>query len=118
MAEFILAAAVSKWGPRAFWLSLALVGVIALGAIVVAILDRWRKLPPEEKLSANEQLAHFRELYEDGEISQGEYDRIRNTLEKQLREEANLPPRPEADAGPGPPAPSQGEPKGPQENPN
>jgi hypothetical protein len=116
MADFILVAAVSKWGSRTFWLSIALIGVIALGALVVAVLGRWRKLPTEEKLSANEQLAHFRELYEEGEISQGEYDRIRTTLEKQLRAEANLPPRPEPNAGEAPPSPPQAEPRSPRES--
>jgi hypothetical protein len=36
---------------------------------------------------------HFQESYDRGELSQAEFERIRTTLEKQLRAELDLPAR-------------------------
>jgi hypothetical protein len=110
MADLFLAAGVSTWGPRALWLALALVGAILVGAVIVALVDRWRKQPLSDQPSASEQLAHFRQLYEGGDISQGEFDRICGALEKQLRAEVNLPPMPAPEAGPSTGSPPDGTP--------
>lgn len=56
-----------------------LVAVLVLGAIVLARLDRWRKrmTGPEE---IEDTLSAFRLSYEEGEISEEEYKRIRAKL--------------------------------------
>jgi hypothetical protein len=92
--------------PRFIWTVAAFIGLLFLGAIVLAVLDRWRKRSGSPSLSANDQLAHFRELYENGELSQSEFERIRARLTGQLMRELDVRPRPTDTAGPPePPAP-------------
>jgi len=86
--------------PRFLWASLALVVILLIGAVVFAVLDRWRKESgQEDRLGAGEQLAHFRSLYDRGEISREEFERIRAKLGGELRKELDLP------RSPPPPAP-------------
>jgi hypothetical protein len=80
------------------WLTLVLVAVILIGALVIAWLDRWRKRSGSERLSANEQLANFRALYENGQLSEQEFERIRELLSQQLRRELDFPMEPPGSA--------------------
>jgi hypothetical protein len=79
------------WDARLFWLSVTLVAVILIGALVIYWIDRWRKRSDGERLSANDQLAQFRELYDQGQLSQEEFERIRASLAPQLRREWDAP---------------------------
>jgi hypothetical protein len=78
------------WDPRLFWLTLVLMAVISFGALAIAWLDRWRKRSGPERLSASDQLANFRDLYEKGQLSHDEFERIRQLLSRQLRSEMNV----------------------------
>jgi outer membrane biosynthesis protein TonB len=84
------------------------VGAILVGALVIAWLNRWRKRQRDAGLSAGDQLAHFRQLYEQGELSPEEFGRIRGLLGERLRQEMQVP-VPPAPAGPG--GPSAAEPQ-------
>lgn len=95
------------WDLRLLWASLALVAIILVGALVIVWLDRWRRRPKAEALSANEQLAHFREMYEEGELSLKEFEKIRTSLAQQLRVEFNVPAEPRDAPSPETPAPSE-----------
>jgi hypothetical protein len=91
---------------RIFWLFLAIVGVLLLGALIIWLMDRWRKRPPPQ-VSAGDQLAHFRRLYERGEISAEEFTRIRDLLTARLMKELEPPPPPpESPPGPQTPKPN------------
>jgi len=79
---------------RIFWSTLGLVGALLVGAVIVSILDRWRKRTGVEGMSAGDQLAHFRDLRDRGTITQEEYERIRTRLASELRKEMNVPPPP------------------------
>ena len=87
---------------------LLLVGALLLGAILIALVGRWRKRSGPETLDASAQLAGFRSLYEQGALSQEEFDRLRALLGGQLRHEFDVPPRPAAPEkpAPGPASPS------------
>jgi hypothetical protein len=86
------------WDPRLLWATLALIGVILLGALLIVVLDRWRRRLDEEPCStANDQLAAFRTMFERGEMSQEEFERIRAHLGGQLREELDVKVAPPAD---------------------
>src|SRR5947209_3489894 len=87
--------------PQLLWAMAALIATLLLGAIVFAWLDRWRKRGDRTILTPADQLTSFRQSYERGELSQGEYERIRAKLAPKLREQVNLPPRP-TDGGPRP----------------
>jgi hypothetical protein len=71
--------------------ALAVIGVLLLGALVIAWMERWRKRPEQDKLTASDQMAQFRELYERGELSPEEFTRIRSLLGDRLKEELDLP---------------------------
>ena len=86
------------WGAVWPWAAL-IIGALVLGSLIIYLADRWRKRPVQERLSANEQLSLYRELYERGELTQEEYDRIRAKLGKHLRQEL-APPAPPAPGGP------------------
>jgi hypothetical protein len=57
------------------WVSV-LVGVLLLGAFIIARVDRWRKRQMEAKDDEADHVTSFRELYENGELSKEEYDRV------------------------------------------
>jgi hypothetical protein len=96
------------------WTTLALVVVLLLGALAIAVADRWRKKTREGRSDTGDQLAHFRSLYERGELSSEEFERIRGKLGKRLRKELDMPappavpavppPNGESTTPPGPPA--------------
>lgn len=90
------------WRAPVLWTTLALVAVLMLAALVLAVVDRWRKRSRPDRLSPGEQLSHFRALYEKGELSREEYERIRTLLGGKLREELHLPAGRPAGAAPAP----------------
>jgi hypothetical protein len=53
-----------------------LLGVLVLGAVVIARLDRWRKRQIEGAVDDSDPVMSFREMYDRGEISKEEYDRV------------------------------------------
>lgn len=77
-----------RW--RFLWPSLGLVGALLFGAAFLYLLDRWRKRPGSEGLTAGDQLTHFRDLFDRGLISRTEYERIRGQLASDLRRELKL----------------------------
>ncbi|SRR5579884_1208513 len=79
------------WRAPVLWTTLALVGALLIGAFVLAVVDRWRKRARPDRLSPGEQLSQFRALYEKGELSREEYERIRTLLGGKIREELDLP---------------------------
>jgi hypothetical protein len=83
-------AQVPAWDPRLLWATLGLAGAVLVGAILITLVDRWRKRSAEPPCTASDQLEEFRSLYERGELSQEEFDRIRATLTDQLREELEV----------------------------
>jgi uncharacterized membrane protein len=105
VAQAVNGAARSRY---VLWSSAAAVIVLLLVmALVVAWLERWRKRPEQDKMSASDQLARFRELYERGELSPEEFARIRTLLGDRLKEELDLPTAaPESDSPPEPPPPA------------
>jgi hypothetical protein len=87
----------SPWlDPRVLWATLSLVVILLLGAAVLALVDRWRKRPAPDRLSPGDQLSHFRTLYEQGQLSREEFERIRGRLSRELRAELDLPAVPPA----------------------
>jgi hypothetical protein len=69
-----------------------LAATLFVGAVAIALIDRWRKRELNETYSAHDQLASFRLLYERGELSAEEFDRVRRQLLSRLKHEAAAPP--------------------------
>lgn len=74
-----------SWGPTLFALSKEerlfiwvgiLVAVLIVGGVIIGRLDRWRKRQMEEMDETSDHVTSFRALYERGEISKEEYDRV------------------------------------------
>jgi uncharacterized membrane protein len=53
-----------------------LVGVLILGATIIARVDRWRKRQHFDQVETSLHVGNFREMYENGEITKDEYDRV------------------------------------------
>jgi hypothetical protein len=103
------------WESPLFWTSLSLVGALLLAALIIALVDRWRKRPAQKIAPAGDQLSYFRSLYASGDISREEFDRIRARLGGKLREQFQVPPRADASAAPqkSDPAPAEERPAAP-----
>ena len=93
------------WDPRLLWSTVALVAAILIGALIIAVFERWRKRPVNFRPDPNDQLAEFRSLYDRGEISREEFDRIRNLLGERLRDALDVPATQPSSAPPNPPEP-------------
>ncbi len=71
--------------------SLCLVAALLVAAVVVALVNRWRKQQDtKEDLSPNAELARYRSLYEAGTISQEEFERLKAVLSARMREELGV----------------------------
>jgi hypothetical protein len=69
------------------WYTVALVGAVLVGVVVIVWVDRWRK---RSNLQAPaDELGQYRGLFDQGLLSPEEYDRIRRRLEQ--RTEAKPP---------------------------
>ena len=81
-------------GSRGFvWPLIILTTIIVVGIVLIVWMDRWRRRPVQMSLTPAEQMARFQELYDRGEVSQQEFDRIKARLEKKLRTEPPVPPQ-------------------------
>lgn len=86
------------WTTR-FWV-LGLIGVLLLGALVVALVDQWRKRQKRLGPTADEELAQFRAMYERGEISKEEFQRLRSVLGGRIRAQLGAVKHPELEPPP------------------
>lgn len=80
------------WQSRVLWATVGLGLLVFFGAVVIVWADRWRKQANTPVLTPKDQLAQFRELYERGELSQEEFDRIQARLQSEKRERSIVPP--------------------------
>lgn len=99
----LLAAPTSANGPPRFGSDggfllpgLYMAGALLLGAVIIAWASRWRRKPRTGSAGASEQLAEFRSLYEKGEMSREEFERVRTLLGEQIRHPASTSPPPAA----------------------
>lgn len=83
-----------------FWTLFALGLVVIAGALVLFWADRLRKRPVPEGQTPQEQIAQFQELYEQGELSQEEFERIRARLQKKAGISQPPPVPPQANGSP------------------
>ncbi len=93
--------------------SLILVGVLLAAAVVFYFLERWRRANPkgEADREAGLSLSSFREMYENGEITEGEYQRLKEKMASKIKgtpapaPPTPPPPPPPEESGPQPPNP-------------
>jgi hypothetical protein len=67
--------ALTKEQRLILWVSV-LVGVLVVGGVIMARVDAWRKRQMADKDDSPEHLGSFRAMYERGELSKEEYDKV------------------------------------------
>lgn len=84
-----------------------LAGVLLLAALAFMLFDRWRKRPAAGGSARDEanSFGSFRQMYENGEITEAEYDRIRAKMAVKMKEKLGIPipPPPPPEPPPAPP---------------
>ena len=92
--------------PEVMWGMGLLVVALLVGAAVIYATDKWRKRAAAEptEVDATSALTSYRAMYENGEITEEEYARLRNRVAEKVKRAA--PPKPDAPAGTMPPLPS------------
>jgi hypothetical protein len=82
-----------KLSGELLWASLPLIGILLVAALVIYIVDRWRKrsAAAQDVVAPTDQLSQFRSLYERGEMSPEEFERVKTLLAGQLRREVKGP---------------------------
>ena len=93
-----------------YYLVGALAGLLLLAALVISVVDRMRRRQSAGRAAgASLSLSSFREMYENGEITQGEYEKIRAKMAARMKKDAGVkeppavgttPPPPPAEPGP------------------
>lgn len=63
--------------PEIIWGSVGLAAALLVGALVITIVDKWRRRAAMEEREAGLELTDFRAMYESGEITEAEYNRLR-----------------------------------------
>lgn len=80
---------------------LILMAVVVTAALLIVGVGRWIRRANRGGSAASDELASFKVLYERGEFSQEEYEKIRARLGQKLRQDLKVPPK-EAPAAPDP----------------
>ncbi|HEY2786499.1 MAG TPA: hypothetical protein VGJ05_16155 [Fimbriiglobus sp.] len=88
----------------ALWITVGILAlVLVVGAFILAAVDRWRKRSAAFDREAIEEVSTIREMYEGGEITHSEYERIRTNLATRVKAKVGLnapPPTPTIPPGP------------------
>jgi hypothetical protein len=85
--------------PEVIWGTAGLALALLLGALVIWLVDRWRKQSAKTTNSA-EELTDFRGMYERGEITEEEYGRLRTRVSGRMRQAPVVPAAPGAHGAP------------------
>lgn len=70
--------------------SIILAGILLACAGLFYFLDRWRKARPDQDREATLSLTSFRQMYENGEITEAEYKQVRDKLAAKMKEKGGV----------------------------
>jgi hypothetical protein len=76
--------------PRLVIAGAMFAGCLFVAAMIIALVKKWRKKQDVVLPSASDQLSEYRALFEAGNLSKEEFERIRERLMKQIRQETGL----------------------------
>ena len=77
--------------PEIIWGSVGLAGALLVGAVVIYLVDKWRKRSALAEREAGLELTDFRAMFESGEITEAEYNRLRQKVADRVKKPATLP---------------------------
>ncbi len=83
--------------PEIIYGGIALVGAMLVGAIAIAIADKWRKKSMTPMQDDANELSHFRDMYEHGEITEEEYNELRRRVADKVKSAQTSLPEPPPD---------------------
>lgn len=75
--------------PEVIWGTAALAAAMLAGAALVYLADRWRKSKMAIKADSTKELTDFRRMLERGEITEGEYARLRERVAQRVKAPAS-----------------------------
>ncbi|MFQ3592883.1 MAG: SHOCT domain-containing protein [Gemmataceae bacterium] len=70
--------------------SALLVLALLTGAVVIGVVRRWMEIQRRGQFQANDQLSQYRAMHARGELSDEEFQRLREVLAGDLRREVGL----------------------------
>lgn len=99
-----LFAAKSPFQSLDFYLTVgSLVGVLLVGAVILHFVDKWRNKQFQDDDDTPMTLSHYRKLYEQGELSEEEYAKVRDRLAAKMKHKGTKGPTPMVTPTPAPP---------------
>jgi hypothetical protein len=81
----LAASQTAKWDPSMLWYGGSLALALLFFALTIELLRRYFRSDRDDRLSASDQLAQYRSLYEQGTISEEEFNSLRGVLGDELR---------------------------------
>jgi hypothetical protein len=72
--------------PELLWGSAGLAGALLVGAVVIYLVDKWRKQTALADRQTGLELTDFRAMFESGEITKAEYDRLRLKVAERVKQ--------------------------------
>lgn len=91
--------------PEVIWGTIGLAVALLIGALVIWLVDRWRKRNAAAAVSSAEELTDFRGMYERGEITEDEYIKLRTRVAARVKSAVGVPPPPTPPIDPANPPP-------------
>jgi hypothetical protein len=91
--------------PEVIWGMALLIAALLAGAAAIYAVEKWRKRAesPPTDADVTSELTGYRDMYENGEITEAEYAELRRRVAEKVKA---APPKPAAPAGTMPPLPS------------
>lgn len=83
--------------PEIIYGGAALVGAMLVGAIAIAVADKWRKRAMTPMRDDANELSHFRDMYEHGELTEEEYNELRRRVADKVKSAPTVLPEPPPD---------------------
>jgi hypothetical protein len=87
----VAAVQTAKFDPSVIWYGGSLAVALLVFALTIELLRRYFRSDRNDRLSASDQLAQYRTLYEQGTISEEEFNRLRAVLSDEIRGFARKP---------------------------
>ena len=71
--------------PEVVWSVVVLAVALLVGALIVYLTDRWRKGIAARSHDASRELTEFRRMYDYGEITREEYEKLRDKVAQRVK---------------------------------
>src|SRR5438094_295208 len=78
--------------PEIIWGSVGLAAALFAGAMVIYLVDRWRKQAALAERESGLELTDFRAMFESGEITEAEYNRLRLKVANRVKNPGGIAP--------------------------